>query len=154
MGGFLYLYVMIDNVLNRIKSITESKIYDWVDEFISINKEKILNMPKDRLKHGESVHGDDVVAYYKRPSYALMKEKMNPLAKGTVDLFLTGDFFKGFDIKLDGNNHRIYSTDLKYKMLGRRYSFSEFGLTEYENEELINELTIFIYQKIYSFILR
>lgn len=147
---------MIDNVLNRIKSISNNDISNWIYEYIEHNKESILNLVKTRLLNGESVtNPNDVIGYYKNDSYAKLKKQQNPLAGGTVDLFKTGDFHRYFDITdINENLFRIYSSDEKYIELGKKYGFKQFGLTKEQYKNLLDSTKAYLIEKIFEKILK
>lgn len=143
-----------DIILQRINSISKQDIYSWCDEYIDLEKDDIIKKVKDRLKHGESVFGNGPVGYYKLQWYSDFKRGLNPLADGNVDLFRHGDLFKGMTIQLFRNDYKIFSTDEKYEKLGEKYGFEEFGLTEYEHEELLTGMQVYVMEKIFEKILK
>ena len=145
-----------DIILQRIKSITKQDIYSWCDEYITTHKSELVKLVQERLKRGQNVHNtSDVIAEYKSQAYAMFKQRMNPLAGGSVDLFLTGDLQRFLTIeKQSTNQFKIYSKDEKYKMLGNKYGFEQFGLTKEQHEELTYELLLNVYNKIFEKILK
>jgi|SRR5690554_684466 len=147
---------MIDNVLNRIKSITESNLYTWVEEYIEANKSRLITDIQTRLKRGGNVHDvNDVIGVYASEAYRMFKLKMNPLAGGNVDLFLTGDLQRSLTIEKKSKNiFKIYSTDEKYKMLANKYGKEQFGLTEEHNAELMINIHAYLIEKIFEKILK
>ena len=148
--------MMIDNIVNRIKSITESNLYTWVDEYIEANKSRLVTDIQNRLKRGDSVHDvNDVIGEYKSVAYRMFKQRMNPLAGGSVDLFLTGDLQRFLTIeKRSKNIFKIYSKDDKYKMLAGKYGKEQFGLTEEQNTELMINIHAHLIKKIFEKILK
>ena len=147
---------MIDNVLNRIKSITESNLYTWVEEYIESNRSRLVRDIQNRLKRGQNVHDiNDVIAEYASEAYAMFKERMNPLAEGSVDLFLEGDLHRFLTIEKKSKNiFKIYSKDEKYKMLANKYGKEQFGLTEEQNTELMINIHTYLIEKIFEKILK
>lgn len=147
---------MIDNIVNRIRSITESNLYNWVEEYIEANKSKLITDIQNRLKRGDSVHNvNDVIGEYKSVAYRMFKERMNPLAGGSVDLFLEGDLQRFLTIeKRSKNIFKIYSKDDKYKMLANKYGKEQFGLTEEQNTELMINIHTYLIEKIFEKILK
>lgn len=148
--------MMIDNIVNRIRSITESNLYNWVEEYIEANKSRLVRDIQNRLKRGESVHDvSDVIGEYKSVAYAMFKQRMNPLAGGSVDLFLTGDLQRFLTIeKRSKNIFKIYSKDDKYKMLANKYGKEQFGLTEEQNTKLMTDIHAYLIEKIFEKILK
>lgn len=147
---------MIDNIVNRIRSITESNLYNWVEEYIEANKSRLVTDIQNRLKRGDSVHDvNDVIGEYKSVAYMMFKQRMNPLAGGSVDLFLTGDLQRFLTIeKRSKNIFKIYSKDSKYKMLADKYGKEQFGLTEEQNTELMTDIHTYLIEKIFEKILK
>lgn len=147
---------MIDNIVNRIKSTTESNLYTWVDEYIEANKSRLVTDIQNRLKRGDNVHDvNDVIGEYKSVAYAMFKQRMNPLAGGSVDLFLTGYLQRFLTIeKRSKNIFKIYSKDDKYKMLADKYGKEQFGLTEEQNTELMINIHTYLIEKIFEKILK
>lgn len=147
---------MIENIVNRIRSITESNLYNWVEEYIEANKSRLVRDIQNRLQRGDSVHDvNDVIGEYKSVAYAMFKERMNPLAGGSVDLFLEGDLQRFLTIeKRSKNIFKIYSKDEKYKELAKQYGKDQFGLTEEQNTELMINIHTYLIEKIFEKILK
>lgn len=53
--------------------------------------EAILTIKENELRHGENPDGS-LIGAYRNIGYSLFKERLNPLARGHVDLILTGRF--------------------------------------------------------------
>lgn len=147
---------MIDNILNRLKSITKDNLYSWCDEYIEQNKSKLVKQIQERLKRGDSAHNvNDIIGEYKSVAYAMFKQRMNPLAGGNVDLFLTGDLQRYLTIEKQSKNiFKIYSKDEKYKELANKYGSEQFGLTEEQQTELFTGMQVYVIEKIFEIILK
>ena len=147
---------MPDTILHKVKSITKDNLYTWCDEYIEQNKSKLIQQIQSRLKRGQNVENiNDVIGEYKSQSYAIMKQRMNPLAGGSVDLFLTGDLQRFMTIEKQSKNiFKIYSKDNKYKELANKYGSNQFGLTEEQSEELLNGMQLYVSEKIIEKILK
>lgn len=73
--------------------------------------------------------------------YKAYKMTINPLAGGRVDLTLTGALGDGLTIKkVTGVEFEIFSADEKYKKIGNKYGFEEFGITDLEWYDLEQEI--------------
>ena len=124
-------------MLNRFES------FDRVTTTAQIMKEDeqaVVELNRQQLLHGFKSDGD-LVGEYRSPAYALMKERMNPLAGlGLVDLRLTGDFFRGFQLAIDSTEYAIFSTDWKTNKLMDKYSEDIFGLTRDSQFELWSKI--------------
>lgn len=144
---------MPDLIINNLNSVSRSDLFDWCDEYITLNTNKILDLVRNRMKQGKNTEGG-LIGVYRSNNYALFKERLNPLAHGTVDLFLTGDLQKELTIKRDANLATIFSTNWKYDMLFEKYGGgSAFGLTQIQHDEIISEMLLFCYEKIITKIL-
>src|SRR5690606_2314140 len=147
---------MIENIVNRIKSITKSNLYTWVEEYLEANKSMLVRDIQNRMQRGESVHDvNDVIGEYASEAYMMFKQRMNPLAGGDVDLFLEGDLHRFLTIeKRSKNIFKIYSKDEKYKKLAEQYGKEQFGLTEEQNTELMTDIHTYLIEKIFEKILK
>lgn len=96
---------------------------------------------------GESVLGGFIGDYSMSQmgqDYKAYKMSINPKAGGHVDLTLTGALGEGLTTKLtSSDSFQIFSTDKKYKDIGNKYGFREFGLSESEWLELSDEIGAF-----------
>ena len=145
---------MPDRILNKVNSITNSDLYTWCDEYININEKKILDLVRNRMLKGKDTDGNPI-GFYRQLSYKMFKEKLNPMAKGNVDLFLTGDLQRNLTFGKMGKDYQIYSTDWKYHDLFYKYGgATAFGLTEDQHKEILSEMTIYVIEKIFEKILK
>ena len=139
---------MYDTLLEKLNQINLQTIFTWIDEYISINEKRILDMARDRMKRGEGVNGG-VIGYYRSAAYEMFKRRENPLAKGNVDLFLTGALQEKMRLSKSGNaSYYIYSTDEKYSMLADKYGANQFGITEEQHNELLGQVIDYVITKI------
>lgn len=129
-----------DSLLNSLQTETsESKLKQLISNVIMMNSAEVLNMVKGRLKYGESVNGGSI-GTYKSEEYAVFKNKMNPLAGfGNVDLFLTGELTDNITTRRKGDRIEIISTDEKYSKIAKKYGAYEFGLTDEQMHEFLQE---------------
>lgn len=104
-----------------------------------------LDLQRDQLLHGLNSDGDHI-GVYASTDYAAMKERMNPLAGGYVDLKLHGDFQDELTLRVMGEKKFIvYSQDAKNAELIRRYGAGIFLLSpeflqRYRRETFMPEL--------------
>ena len=115
-----------------------------IGELIIINSPNLLSLVRKRWLLGESVLGGFIGEYSNSQmgqDYKAYKMAINPLAGGRVDLTLTGALGDGLTIKkVTGVEFEIFSTDEKYKKIGNKYGFEEFGITDLEWNELEQEI--------------
>jgi hypothetical protein len=122
---------------NRLKQMDTDKI---AADSITNTKEALLNANTEQLHHGLGKDGD-TLRPYRSPFYAEMKHRMNPLPGiGNPDLRLTGDFYRGFYLEVQGDKIEIDSRDEKSSMLKKKYGEEViFGLSEKWRNEYIKE---------------
>lgn len=93
----------------------------------SISQRFIL-LQQEQMLHGEDNQGN-MIGKYKSDAYASMKERMNSLAGGTVDLKLSGSFYNAITLVSSSNSkYRVYSKDKKNKILTEWYGDKIFYL--------------------------
>lgn len=139
----------LDNYIKNFqKETNKSNVSDLIFELIILNTANIAKDVRRRWLIGESIDGG-VIGTYSNDEYAMYKASINPLANGNVDLTLTGSLGEKIQIKKVGNNNfEIFSTDEKYKKIGKKYGFEEFGLNELQENKLFNELYEFALETI------
>jgi hypothetical protein len=146
----------LSSYINTFKKETsDSAVSKLIFELLILNAPNIAKDVKRRWLIGESIDGG-VIGTYSSQEYAMYKASINPLANGNVDLTLTGSLGEKIQIKKTGNNiFEVFSTDKKYKKIGEKYGFEEFGLNELQQNELFNELFEFaletLMKKIWAF---
>lgn len=98
--------------------------------------DKIIQLNQIQLYRSSIDAFGNRLALYSSPLYAFDKNRSNPLP-GVFhpDLYLTGDFYKGFKVAITQNaNYSVYSTDAKADKLSSTgpggYGPGIFGLTK------------------------
>jgi hypothetical protein len=82
----------------------------------------IIQRKQDELKSGSSSKEGEIIGEYASESYAIFKERKNPLAGGTVDLILTGSTKNNLKVISLGNGEfELESTDIKWNSLVEKY---------------------------------
>ena len=104
---------------------------------VSETQQDIIELNQDQLKSGELKTSQRIRPKYRNPYYARKKNSQNPLpGLGTPDLHNTGEFYKGFTIRLQGDTgFDITSKDSKTPDLVSKYSPDIFGLTQQSKGE-------------------
>lgn len=106
------------------------KIIDQTkDDLIRLNQSQLYLQGIDRT-------GAQLMPY-RNENYAFFKSRMNPNLGGGTDLFLTGAFYRGWQIVADGQVIRFSSTDEKSPMLTEKYGADIFGLTDESKGEYV-----------------
>lgn len=82
---------------------------------------ELIKAKVDELKRGENPEGGRI-GYYRNPAYRLFKQSINPMARGTVDLILTGNFSRGIGLERAGKGKFLFdSSDEKAPDLFEKY---------------------------------
>lgn len=117
-------------------------------DVIIINSPNLINQVRSRWLIGESVLGG-VIGEYRNSDYKAYKMSLNPSAGGNVDLTLTGALSENITVKKQSQEEfLIYSTDSKYKEIGSKYGFEEFGLSDQEWHEMQEEIISVVLESI------
>lgn len=136
----------IENLKKQFSTVIDNSI----NEILPYIKDVI----KKRWLSGESVNGGDILDLETGEGYSSLKYKnlkilKNPNAGGKVDLTLTGALGDNINIKVNSNgDYEIYSDDVKYIEIGKKYGFEEFGLNNNEKTIVFNILEEQIIEKI------
>jgi hypothetical protein len=106
------------------------------------NREQIVQYNKDQLQLGVKNDNSSIIPMYKSNWYAKMKQGKNSKPEfGTPDLKLTGAFYDGIVIKMEGyNKYSVTSIDSKTSQLVSWYSSSIFGFTPRSRQEIQDEI--------------
>jgi len=130
--------VSLNQLKKRLQKVSQSKLQKKVEEFVLTDLE-IRKLKRAEFKRGELPDGG-VIGVYRNPNYQIMKQRMNPLAGGDVDLILTGKFTNQLFVKSLNNSRFIFdSQDEKTSMLKARYTDDIMGLNTETFEKLQKE---------------
>ena len=102
------------------------------------NREEISEYNLDQLRDGELSDTSRIKPKYKAKGYENRKSKLYGYRLGgTPDLFLHGDFYRGWVIRLAGENkYRFESIDSKAKDLIAKYTSKVYGLNNQNKAEV------------------
>lgn len=127
--------------INQIEvKATKINPQEIVTNLIILNAPNLIQKVRSRWQLGESVFGG-AIGEYRSSEYRAYKISLNPKAGGKVDLTLTGALSDGLALRpLGGEKFELFSNDEKYRKIGNKYGFSEFGLSDNEWQELQEEL--------------
>lgn len=110
-----------------LRIIAMDSLVDTQDEY--------LDMQRDQMTRGINSDGGEI-GTYRSKAYQFMKERMNPLAGGTVDLKLTGDFQAELTLRrMSNKEYAIYSQDVKAPMLKKKYGENIYFLSQAWSEQ-------------------
>jgi hypothetical protein len=106
-----------------VQAAAESSMMETAQDFIDLNTQQMYE--------GKDSQDEQIQPTYKRPRYARVKNQMNPTpGYGVPDLKLSGDFYKGYTLKVDGDQV-IEDSDVDYaKYLTERYGVKIWGLND------------------------
>ena len=102
---------------------------------------EVLKRNKAQLKKGFSKNLKKLKKY-RDQEYAVYKNQKNPEpGLGNPDLNETGDFWRGFRLKvLNKNQYDILSTDSKNDMLVKKYGEDIFGMSDDSKEDFVKNI--------------
>lgn len=92
------------------------------EQIILLNQAQLYQSSMDSL-------GNNLGGYYFE-WYEDLKKGLNPGLGGLVDLYLTGNFYSGFFVRVEGGEIIIGSTDSKSDDLETKYGKAIFGLSD------------------------
>lgn len=124
-----------------------------IPKIIERTGDAIIKRNQDQLIHGLTAKGEEIEPGYYFQQYSLQKQAQNPLpGLGVPDLRLTGDFYKGFNLKVTQDTFEVDSTDEKAFALQYKYGEYIFGLTKenktlYATKEFYDEFKSYITSK-------
>lgn len=111
-----------------------------------IAQREILNRKDDlrEKKEGEFEKGlrpdGRPIGTYRNYSYARMKQRMNPMAGGKVDLMLTKSFVRAMRVtRSRGNKYTFLNSDKKRQKLMSRYGVDIFGLSQKTFDDFVRD---------------
>lgn len=127
----------------RFKAL-EKQLRNIASDVLFQNQDVYLDLQREQMLRGENSQGGEI-GTYKILAYAEMKERMNPLAGGTVDGKLTGDFHRELTLRLmSARKFLVYSQDEKNQKLTKMYDhlflLNPNYLYEYRKKFFMSEL--------------
>lgn len=126
----------LDQYINGLFKLVS--LDDFIYDMIGIMEPRLLELIKTRL-YRYGLDGDgNLIGEYTESSKARKKE-LRQLATH-ITLRNTGKFYKGMYAEMDGGTLLIDSTDSKTEMLTGVYGEAILGLTEQEQEWLIDNI--------------
>ena len=115
--------------LENFKSLKRDLRVIAMDSLVD-TQDEYLDMQRDQMTRGINSDGGEI-GFYQSKAYQFMKERMNPLAGGTVDLKLTGDFQAELTLRrMSDKEYSIYSQDVKAPMLKKKYGENIYFLSQ------------------------
>jgi len=121
----------------------------FADNFYTFEKD-IRELIKKRWKTGKKPNGG-IIGVYRSIDYALFKKQKSDAPFRVVDLTLTGRLGDGIQVELFNAQKgifEVFSTDIKFESIVKKYGADNFNLTEIETEKIINEVTGLVYETI------
>ena len=119
----------------RLKRVTNLSLLQGLVEEELIKDESTLKRLKEQDFLQGDIYGNDTNVAYRSRGYELFKASINPIAGGSVDLILTGDFVNAMFL-LKGNKgvYKFGNKDKKRNILQQKYG-DVFGL----NQQVFNK---------------
>lgn len=143
MGTWLDSYISkMQNELSNAKDSVLSLLIDKEDD--------IRDMIKERWKGGYIDKTNIIQNEYSRTSkyyvsgdefYYIFKNRLNPSAGiGNVDLILTGALVESIKTVIKSKGIEIISENWKYDLIGKKYGYGVYNITEEQENELLDEI--------------
>ncbi len=124
----------LNNLKRKLEALEATAI---ASDVLAQNEQEIEQAQREQMLRGENNEGG-VIGYYRNPSYADIKYRMNPGALGTVDLKLTGEFQSKITASIIGGELVIDSFSANTEEIREAYP-KAFGLNAESKEQLITE---------------
>lgn len=123
----------INEAYRRFSSINLRK---QVPILIEQDSETVIELNQSQLYDRSVDKNNKPLSIYRSVPYAAEKNRMNPKPGfRRPDLFVTGQFYRGFNIKVTQNILTITSSDSKTSALTKKYGTDIFGLDEISKEK-------------------
>lgn len=116
----------IDEAYRRFKSVN---LRQQIPILIEQDSETVIELNQSQLYDRSVDSNGEPLRLYSSQAYAIDKNRMNSKpGLGRPDLFVTGQFYKGFNIRVTRNALTIRSSDSKTSDLIKKYGEGIFGL--------------------------
>lgn len=119
----------IIDIIAHLESITDDDMEEMILEVMKRNEDIAITLNWEQLGYGLDAYGK-VVGRYASKAYEKYKRGLNPLARGRVDLRLSGSFWINFYLDTSEFPAEIRSGDSKAATIEEKYSTNIYGLTE------------------------
>lgn len=121
-----------------------------LSEEILGNQKEIVSLVRERWKQGKRPSGS-IIGEYRSFAYEQEKLRRNPLAGGNVDLIDTGSLNEKLNINDVGNSlFTIFSKDSKAILIAENYGLDVYGLTEDEEQMVLEEAGVRIINSLFK----
>lgn len=118
----------LSEMIRRVDSLD---IKANLPEMVNNTKEEMADLNISQLELGQEKTGNPITPEYRSELYADFKKSIGSKApEGTPNLKLTGSFYDGINVQLNGMEYFISSTDGKMPDLVEKYGDDIFGLSE------------------------
>lgn len=126
-------------IAEAYRRYSKLSVREQIPVIIELTKDEIILLNQTQL-YNHSIRKDGTaLGGYAWRDYEEMKEMMNPALGGLVDLYLTGDFYRGFYVEVKDTHFVIGSRDSKSGDLENKYGVGIFGLTDESRATYIRE---------------
>jgi len=123
----------IADMYRRFKSIN---LRQQVPILIEQDADTVTDLNKEQLYERSVDKNGAPLRLYGSVGYSLDKNRINPRPGfGRPDLYLTGAFYRGFNIRVTRNALTITSSDSKTSMLTKKYGQDIFGLDQQSRDK-------------------
>lgn len=128
----------LENWIQQLKQISQQQISNAVLDIMRKHQAQLVDLNINQLMHGKNESGGVLGTYSTNGVYGLFKRRIHPLAGGKVDVWLEGDFYKGFFLEADKWPVTVFSHDSKTPKLTAFYE-GIFGFTKESKAEIVED---------------
>lgn len=125
----------MNSIDKYIAKLQKTNIVELTREALIRSDDLAIKLQQSQMLLGLNADGE-AIGYYRDMFYQQMKQQMNPLAGGAVDLKLTGAFQNAIQFNVAQSTFSWTSTDSKTDKLVSKYGASIFGLNVSTREKL------------------
>jgi hypothetical protein len=123
----------------RLKTVTQGWLEKTMIDMVT-GDDGLKELKRDELEMGLRPNGQ-IIGLYRFTEYEIMKYRMNPKARGKVDLILTGSFVGGMYAIYRGSRKFLFnSKDKKKGQLVGKYGDDIMGLNQSKFDKRQKEL--------------
>ena len=124
----------IDKYIVKLQKINDNLV-EYTKQALIKSDNLAIKLQQSQMLLGLNADNEEIGGYASY-TYEQMKQQMNPLAGGAVDLKLTGAFHNAIKFNVAQTTYSWTSTDSKTDKLVSKYGSSIFGLNISSREKL------------------
>ena len=136
-----------EKTLQKLRQVTEASVRKDLKSVISTDFDtQLVDSVASNWKKGIKGNGD-IIGGYRSDAYRAMKEAMNPMAGGNVDLIYEGDFVSS--LFFDNTTNKLIDIDASDSKRGKlvgKYGEGIFEVSDNVEKEVIDDAVEEVYK--------